>query len=79
MNNKVKATGLLQETRRAEGINQQDMADMLSMSTGKNISKSLYQKWERGALSVAPNVALKVARALHLPFNELWEAEREDS
>lgn len=75
MNNKLYARPELQEVRKAKGYDQKEMAEMLTVLIGANISTSLYQKWEQGALGVPPERALRVAKALDSSIGEIWSAK----
>lgn len=66
------ATKKLKEIRDERGLTQQEMADALSLILDRNISHSLYQKWEQGTQSVRLKDAIAVCRELEVKMKELW-------
>lgn len=66
------ATKRLKEIRDDRGLTQQEMADALGLVLDRNISHSLYQKWEQGTQSVQLKVAIEVCRELEVKMKELW-------
>ena len=76
MNNLI-ATNRLQDRRKEKGHTQVQMAELLSLQSGKKVSMSLYQKIEQRRKKVSSAMALQVAQALESPVNELWESDDE--
>lgn len=66
------ATKRLQEVRNERGLTQQEMADTLSLVLERDISHSLYQKWEQGTVSVRLKDAIAMSRELDIKVKELW-------
>jgi transcriptional regulator with XRE-family HTH domain len=73
--NELYATEALSAERKRRGINQQEMADLLSIKLGHNVSRSLYQKWEQGEKPVNTDDALSISRELDIAIKELWRAK----
>lgn len=73
--NKVYATEKLREYREEQNLSQREMADFLTTVTGKNISNSLYQKYEAGTENVPVDRALAISKITKIKFSELWEAK----
>lgn len=69
----IYATNALAAARNDRGMNQQEMADLLSIKLGKNISLSSYQKWEYGTRPISTDDAFRIARELRIPNKVLWE------
>lgn len=61
--------------RARRGITQQEMADLLSVKLKREISLSLYQKWEYGTRGVSTEDALAISRELELSTKLLWRAK----
>lgn len=68
------ATKKLKEVRESKGFTQQEMAEILTIRFGEDISPSTYQKIEQGIYSVKIEKAVAIARELELKITELWEA-----
>lgn len=73
--NKVYATEKLREYREEQSLSQREMADFLSTVTGKNISNSLYQKYEAGTENVPADRALAISKVIKIKFSDLWKAQ----
>lgn len=66
------ATKALADARRKLGLNQQEMADLLTLKLGRNVSYSWYKAIERGTRSMDVENAIKVSRVLQVPLKKLW-------
>ena len=71
MASKLYTTGKLAEARAAKGYTQQELADLLTIETGKQLSISTLQKWEQGQLNITPEWALELSRFLRVELKEL--------
>lgn len=69
---KLYATPALQEYREKNDLSQREIAEIITVTTGKKMSFSLYQKYESGEKPVPLNRALAITKALKLGFSELW-------
>lgn len=75
--NNLLATDRLQERRKEKGHTQVQMAELLTLQTGKKVSMSLYQKIEQRRKKVSSALAISIAAALELPVTDLWEKQDE--
>lgn len=76
MNNKqLFATKSLKDVRKDMGLTQQEMADSLSALLSRNVSLSLYQKWEQGQHYVKLFEAIQISRLLKKGIKELWHSK----
>jgi transcriptional regulator with XRE-family HTH domain len=71
--NNLLAKDRLQERRKEKGHTQVQMAELLTLQTGKKVSMSLYQKIEQRRKKVSSPLAINIAEALESPVTELWE------
>lgn len=71
---KLFATKRLREIREAKELKQTEMADILSLTLKRNVSQSLYQKWEQGSTSVSLMDAVAISRQFEVNLKELWRA-----
>lgn len=67
------ATTKLKELREKRGYTQKEMADLLSLELGRNVSESLYQKWEQGEQNLLPEQVLVIAKFARIDYKELVE------
>lgn len=67
------ATTKLKELRELRGYTQKEMADLLSMELGRNVSESLYQKWELGTQNLLPEQVLDISKYFKIDYKELVE------
>lgn len=67
------ATTKLKELRESRGYTQREMAELLSLEFGRNISESLYQKWENGDQNILPEQVIQLAKWSHIDVKELVE------
>lgn len=63
----------LKEFRLENGWSRSDFAQLLTVQLGKNISSSLVHKWEQQERTVAPELALEIARLYKFDLTELVE------
>lgn len=77
--NNLLATNRLQERRKEKGHTQIQMAELLTLQTGKKVSMSLYQKIEQRRKTVSSALAINIANALELPVTELWEKDENET
>ena len=72
-NKEIYATQRLREYRENLDLSQKEMAEFLSTMTDRQISNSLYQKYEAGTENVPADRALAISKILKIGFSELWE------
>lgn len=77
--NNLLATDRLQERRKEKGHTQVQMAELLTLQTGRKVSMSLYQKIEQRRKKVSSALAISIAAALESPVTELWEKDDDES
>lgn len=75
MEKEIYATDRLREYREEKELSQKEMAEFLSTVTDKQISNSLYQKYEAGSENVPVDRALSISKILKIGFSELWEVK----
>lgn len=75
----IKATKGLKEVREKKKLNQPQMAELLTLLIGKNVSASNYQKWEQGTRPVDPETAVLISARLEVPFNKLFSYDLQDN
>lgn len=71
MTTKLYATNELKKIREKMGYDQQQMADLLTLEGGRNVSVSAYQKWESGTLNLTAERAVELAKILKVNPKEL--------
>jgi DNA-binding XRE family transcriptional regulator len=66
------ATAKLKQLRNEKKLRQTEMADVLEVIMGRNVSLSTYQKIEQGQMKVTIDNAMAIARALDVRMREIW-------
>lgn len=61
----------LKQLREAAGYTQDQMAKLLTIKFGSEVSYSLYQKWELGERAIAPEQVLDLSVYFKIDYNEL--------
>lgn len=77
--NSYYATKSVKKLRRLQNITQGDLVEILSVVLSKNVSISLYQKWEQGQRAVSRDTAMKITQELGGEFKELWTIKQTSS
>lgn len=70
---KIYMTKLMQSSREKLGWTRKELADLLAVSTGSNVSESMVNNWERGTHAVAPDIALEIAINLKVQLVDIVE------
>lgn len=73
VSNNIYITGALRSARETLGWTRKELADILSVSSGKEISESMVNHWERGDRPVTPDIALEISRNVQVELKDLIE------
>lgn len=73
MNNSFYATKKMGEARRNKGWTQKQLAEVITLKTGVDVSLSLVQKWEIGNRAISDTMTVIVANLLDINVSDFVE------
>lgn len=70
---KLYATSSLKRGRELKGYTQQEVVDVITLTTEESLSFSAYSKIEQGVLPMSAQIALELARLLRVDIKDMVE------